>query len=255
VRRAARDELRKGAHCIKIMASGGVSSPTDRLASCQFSEGELEAIVDEAARTGTYCCAHAYTSEAIGRALKAGVQSIEHGNYLDGATAVEMARRGAVLVPTIITYVALQEGGAAAAMRLELVAKVGDLAAAGRAALAAAVNAGVEVAYGSDLLGSLRCRQAEGLLVHAEVAGAAAALRHATAGAAALFERDSKAFADGALRIGKVEAGYAADLLVLEADPLEDPSVLADPRRMLLIMREGVAAKCALAAAALPGQR
>ncbi len=255
VRRAARDELRRGAHCLKIMASGGVSSPTDRLTSCQFSEGELAAIVDEAARTGTYCCAHAYTSEAIGRALRAGVQSIELGNYLDTCTATEMARLCAVLVPTIITYVTLQEGGAAAAMRPELVAKVDDLAAAGLAALAAAVAAGVKVAYGSDRLGLLRHRQAEGLLVHAEVAGAAAALRHATAGAAALFERDGKAFADGALRIGRVEAGCAADLLVLAADPLEEPAVLADPSRMLLIMREGVAAKCALAAAALPGQR
>lgn len=87
VRRAARDELRKGAHCIKVMASGGVASPTDALTSTQFSREELAAIVEEAAACGTYVCAHAYTAPAIRRAVDCGVRSIEHGNHLDRATA------------------------------------------------------------------------------------------------------------------------------------------------------------------------
>lgn len=85
-RTAARDELRKGAHCIKIMASGGVASPTDRLTNTQFSMDELRAIVEEAAAAGTYVAAHAYTPAAIARAIDAGVRSIEHGNWLDDDT-------------------------------------------------------------------------------------------------------------------------------------------------------------------------
>eukprot|EP00878_Enallax_costatus_P029472 GHUV01031959.1.p1 GENE.GHUV01031959.1~~GHUV01031959.1.p1 ORF type:complete len:291 (+),score=45.05 GHUV01031959.1:548-1420(+) len=80
-RAAARDELRKGAHCIKVMASGGVASPTDRLTNTQFSTEELTAICQEAAAAGTYVCAHAYTPQAIKRALASGVRSIEHGNW------------------------------------------------------------------------------------------------------------------------------------------------------------------------------
>ena len=93
VRRAARDELRKGAHCIKVMASGGVSSPTDALASTQFSREELAAIVEEATACGTYVAAHAYMPSAIRRAVECGVRSVEHGNHLDRATAGARAGR------------------------------------------------------------------------------------------------------------------------------------------------------------------
>lgn len=90
VRRAARDELRKGAHMIKVMASGGVASPTDKLESTQFSLEELIAAVDEAEAVGSYVCAHAYTSTAIARAVKCGVRSIEHGNLVDLVSKCKM---------------------------------------------------------------------------------------------------------------------------------------------------------------------
>eukprot|EP00877_Chromochloris_zofingiensis_P001778 jgi/Chrzof1/11600/Cz06g01200.t1 len=125
VRRAARDELRKGAHCVKVMASGGVSSPTDRLSNTQFSLEELRAIVEEAQAAGTYVCAHAYMPAAIKRALACGVRSIEHGNWLDEECAQMLVDNGAFLVPTTITYAALQQDGVEAGMPAEQVAKVG----------------------------------------------------------------------------------------------------------------------------------
>ena len=83
VRAAARDELRKGAHHIKVHASGGVASPTDRIDSTQFSVEELRAIVEEAEAANRYVAAHAYTARAVNRALENGIRSIEHGNLID----------------------------------------------------------------------------------------------------------------------------------------------------------------------------
>ena len=89
--------MRKGARHIKIMASGGVSSPTDRLENLQFSEEELRAIVEEAKNAGVYCAAHAYTAEAVARAVRCGVRSIEHGNYADRATLRHLRDAGGFL--------------------------------------------------------------------------------------------------------------------------------------------------------------
>ena len=79
VRAAARDEIRKGADHIKIMASGGVASPTDRIASTQFCDDEIRAVVEEATAAERYAAAHAYTAVAVNRCLQLGVRSIEHG--------------------------------------------------------------------------------------------------------------------------------------------------------------------------------
>ncbi|MCH8850252.1 MAG: amidohydrolase family protein, partial [Chloroflexi bacterium] len=104
VRRAARQQLRRGATQLKVMASGGAMSPTDELDQPQFTVDELSAAVYEAQAAGTYVLAHAYGPRAIANALEAGVTSIEHGNFLDEATAAAMKERGAALVPTLVTY-------------------------------------------------------------------------------------------------------------------------------------------------------
>ena len=126
-RHACRDELRKGAHAIKIMAGGGVASPNDRLQDLQFSDDEIIAIVDEARRKKKYVLAHAYTPEAIVRCVSLGVRSIEHGNLLNEAAAAAMAASDAYLSQTLITYLALRESGIEAGMSAPLVAKVGAL--------------------------------------------------------------------------------------------------------------------------------
>ncbi len=111
VRKAARDELRKGATQIKIMASGGVASPTDHVANTQYSLEEIQAVVEEAVAARTYVMAHAYTARAIKRALECGVRSIEHGNLIDQETAELATKLGAFVVPTMVTYQMLHKLG------------------------------------------------------------------------------------------------------------------------------------------------
>ena len=212
-RRVCRDELRKGAHAIKIMAGGGVASPTDRLEDLQFSEEEIRACVDEAERRRKYVMAHAYTAEAISRAVKLGVRSIEHGNYLDDESAKDMAAAGAALSQTIITYVALRSDGERCGMPADLVAKVGNLVDAGLRSVAVAQRHGVPVTYGTDLLGDMRTRQLEGfgLLLDAGMTPREA-LATATGNAAALL----------GLNAGAVRRGLLCDLVVVNVNPLTE---------------------------------
>ena len=104
VRRAVRDNLRRGADHIKLMVSGGISSPTDPLESIQFSEAEIRAATEEAANAGTYVAAHAYSDEAVRRAVEWGVRTIEHGSLIGERAATRMAAEGAILVPTLSPY-------------------------------------------------------------------------------------------------------------------------------------------------------
>src|ERR1700736_3915792 len=110
-RRAARDELRKGATQIKIMASGGVASPYDPIDNLQYSHDEMRAIVEEARGWHTYVLAHAYTPESIRRAIDNGVRSNEHANLIDRPTAEHVAAAGGFVVPTLVTYDALHRFG------------------------------------------------------------------------------------------------------------------------------------------------
>ena len=106
-----REQVRNGANHIKIMAGGGVSSPTDPIDGTQFSIEELGAAVEEAEAANLYALAHAYSPRAVTRAVQAGVRSIEHGNLIDEATARVMKKHGAYLVPTLSTYAALADEG------------------------------------------------------------------------------------------------------------------------------------------------
>ncbi|CAI5525984.1 unnamed protein product [Closterium sp. Naga37s-1] len=117
-------ELRRGARQIKVMASGDVSSPSDRVESVQFSEGEMRAAVEEAEAQGTHVMAHAYTARAIKRAVACGVRSIEHGNMLDEEAANLMLQKGSFLVPTLVTYERIKQAGQQSGMDANIVAKV-----------------------------------------------------------------------------------------------------------------------------------
>src|SRR4030095_2976073 len=104
VRKAVREEMRQGCDQVKIMMSGGVASPYDPLDSLQFSPEEVAAAVEEAHAFGRYVCAHAYSAEAITRAARAGVRTIEHGNLIDEASAKLMASKGMYLIANLVTY-------------------------------------------------------------------------------------------------------------------------------------------------------
>ncbi len=231
VLRAAREEIRRGATHLKIMASGGVSSPTDRITSTQFSESELRAIVGEAEAALIPVMAHAYTARAINRAVRAGVTSIEHGNLLDDESVRLLNAHGATLVPTLIIYRSLVEEGEAAGLAADLVKKTWDVLDAGLVALEKAYRGGVHIAYGSDLLGQMHRRQSEEFTIRSEVVQPADLVRQATLNAAQLF-----GMAD---RIGRVRQGFYADLIVVDGDPLSDISCLAQPERHIRAVLKG----------------
>ena len=219
-RRAVRDFVRTGATHIKFMASGGVSSPTDRLTSLQFSQEELDSIIDEARLSGTPTAAHAYTPASILRAVEAGVTSIEHGNYASDECLDAMADRGCFLVPTLVTYWAIVEEGAADGMPQNLVDKVGDLVESGIDTLQRAVARRVQVAYGSDLLGASHRHQLRGIALHCRAQMPVDVLASLTVVPARLVGMEGK--------LGCVGEASCADMLVVDDDRvLEDPSLLA----------------------------
>ena len=213
VRTACRDEIRKGATHIKIMASGGVSSTTDRLDSTQFSMEELRASVEEAEAANIYVMAHAYTARAINRALEAGIRSIEHGNYLDQSSCDLFKQHEAYFVPTLATYFALPKEGLAAGLHPSMVAKIGDTLDRCLEALELAHNSGVSIAYGTDLLGEMQKWQLHEFALRREVVGIANALRSATSDAARLLNMEGQ--------VGTLAPGAFADVLLLDQDPLE----------------------------------
>jgi imidazolonepropionase-like amidohydrolase len=219
VRRAARDEIRLGADQIKVMASGGVASSADPIHFMQYSSEELEAFVDEARRAGTYVMAHAYTSEAVQRAVSAGVRTIEHGNLIDDETASHMARHGTYLVPTLATYITLSKHGRELGFPQASLDKLTDIVAVGTRSLRIASAAGVKIAYGTDLLGQLQDYQTDEFRIRSEVQSPRELITSATTIGAEILGM--------AGRLGVIAPGAHADMLVVDGNPLDDISVLA----------------------------
>ncbi|MSP67254.1 MAG: amidohydrolase family protein [Alphaproteobacteria bacterium] len=232
VRRVARDELRKGATQIKIMASGGIASPTDHIANTQYSLEEITAIVEEATAARTYVMAHAYYPNAIRRAIECGVRSIEHGNFIDEPTARLMVQKQAFMVPTLSTYEALAREGVAMGFPPAFADKVQWVRGAALTGLETAHKAGVAIAYGTDLLGAMHRHQALEFTLRREVQTVAEVIQGATVNAAALFNRVGE--------VGVVAPGALADLLLVDGDPYRDITVLQRPEETFrVIMKDG----------------
>ncbi|GAA4615593.1 amidohydrolase family protein [Saccharopolyspora hordei] len=231
VRAAARDELRAGAHHIKVMAGGGVASPTDRIDSTQYSMDELRAVVEEAEAAHRYVAAHAYTARAVSRALRAGVRSIEHGNLLDESNLPEFLEHDAFLVPTLVTYWALKTEGREFGLPEDSWRKVDAVLDAGLAALERAHRAGVKVVYGTDLLGGMHRHQNEEFRIRSEVQQPLDVIRAATSTAAELLGMAGE--------IGTLRPGALADLVVVDGDPLADIGALADPHHIRHVVQGG----------------
>lgn len=233
VRRACRQELRQGAHFIKVMANGGVSSPTDPIAWQGYSVAEMTAAVEEAQDAQTYVSAHLYTPEAIERALRCGVHSLEHCNRIDAPTARLAAEAGAVAVPTLVTYEALAQDGPALGLPPDSIAKIEDVRAAGMGSLSILREAGVTMAFGTDLLGETHVRQSEEFAIRSRILPSAEVLASATTVAARLIGMEG--------RLGVIAPGAVADLLVVQGAPLEDVAILADHQRsILMVMKAGI---------------
>lgn len=233
VRRTVRELLQMGADQIKIMSSGGVASPTDPVNALGYSLDETRAIVDEAAARHTIVLAHAYTPEAIRRAVECGVRSIEHGNLIDAPTAALMAERGAVAVPTLITYEALARDGLRLGLGAESAAKVEQVRAAGLRSLEIFKIAGVKLAFGTDLLGGSHDLQSEEFLIRAQVQSNLDVLQSATLIGAELLGQSG--------RLGEIVPGALADLLLVDGNPLDDLTCLTGQgERIPLVMQGGL---------------
>jgi imidazolonepropionase-like amidohydrolase len=235
VRRETREQLRRGATQVKVMASGGVASPSDPIDGVQFTADEVRAAVEEAEARNTYVLAHAYHPKSIQHALRAGVRSIEHGNLLDEETAALMAKEGAFLVPTLITYDVLAEAGKSLGFTSYQVQKLHQVWKAGEEAVRIAKAAGVRIASGSDLLGPAMNLKARELVIKARILSPMEAIVSATRTNAELFGMESE--------IGTVEEGKRADFAAFDRDPLSDPEVLADAERVRLVLKDGEVVK------------
>jgi|TARA_B110000881_G_C18605849_1_gene539893 imidazolonepropionase-like amidohydrolase len=232
VRRAAREELRKGANQIKVMVSGGVSSPYDPIDNKQYSEEELIAIVEEANSWNTYVAAHSYTSQSTQHAIKCGVRTIEHGNLIDKKTAIMMASKNVYLVPTLITYDALDRYGEELGLPQVSIEKLQRVKNHGKEAISLCREAGVKVGFGTDLLGALQSEQSAGLRIQNEVDSTRDVLVSATSVNAQILNKENE--------LGIVAVGAKADLLLVNGNPLDDLSLLFNPDETLdIIMKDG----------------
>lgn len=231
VRWAAREQLRRGASFLKLTASGGVASPHDDISSVQYTEEEIRAAVVEAANANTYVTVHAYHPRAIQQALRAGVGCVEHGNLLDEETAALMKASDAWLVPTLVTYELLAQQGAAAGLGEASLAKIAEVRDGGLAAYALAARSGIPMALGTDLLAEMEVAQSQEFLLRAQVAPSARVVQEATCHGARLMGWEGKA--------GTLQIGAWADVLVVDANPLEDVRILADPQTHLRAIIKG----------------
>jgi imidazolonepropionase-like amidohydrolase len=236
VRRAAREELKGGAQQIKIMAGGGVATPSDPIDMTQYTQEEIRAAVEEAKARRTYAFAHAYIPESIQRAVQAGVRSIEHGNLIDEASASLMAERGCYLVPTLVTYDQIAQFGKTHKFPEASLRKLQDVLHAGVGAIEKALRAGVKVGFGTDLLGETHPAQSREFALRAQIQGNADILRSATVINADLLQQSG--------RLGVLEPGAFADLLLVRGNPLTDLDVLSGQGEHLdLIVRGGEISK------------
>ena len=241
VRAAVREQLRQGADQIKIMVSGGVASPYDPLDSRQFSLPEIAAAVEEASAFGRYTQAHAYTPEAITRAVSQGVRTVEHGNLIDEPSAKLMKERGAYLVANLVAYYAMRERAREFGMTSEMLAKNDLVIDGGLKSLEICKRAGVPVGYGSDLLGQLQVDQSREFMLRREVLSPIEIIRQATLVGAEIVRMPGK--------LGVVKPGAFADILVVDGDPIKKLELLTGQGENLsVIMKAGRFHKNRLAA-------
>ena len=231
VRAAARQQLRLGASQVKMMASGGVMSPTDELESVQFTVEELRAAVCEAHMAAKYVLAHCHTSPSINNALAAGVRSIEHGSILDEATARRIVEQEAFVVPTLLVIEVLAKSAETGEIPHYSQMKLKQVRTQMPVSVELAAHVGVPLGSGSDILGARQSGRGGELALKAKVLEPMNAIVSATRTNAQLFRMED--------RIGRVREGMEADLIAIAGDPLSDISLLADADNVRLVVKGG----------------
>lgn len=228
---AVRDELRKGADFIKIMAGGGVASPLNNLEHVQFLPEEIQAITRTAETFNTYVTCHAYTNRAMRHAVDNGVKGIEHGNFIDEDTAKYLAERNVYLTPTLVTYDVLQRPPFNVYLSDACHIKNQRVLKSGLESLRIADQANVVMCYGSDLLAGMHKFQSREFTMRAQVLSSLKVLQSATVNGARMMGLEDE--------VGQIKVGCYADVLVLNKSPLEDISILDEIQNILLVMKDG----------------
>ncbi len=257
VRKAAREVLRSGASQLKVMGSGSVTGAHDPLDVVEYSPEELRAIVQEAANWGTYVMVHAYSDAAVRAAIEAGVRSIEHGLMASPETFKLMKEKGVWLSTQCLNYTRdVDEFGVK--MPPNVVAKFREAKRSADRAYRLAKRIGVKVAWGTDLLGSLDVHNAQSLefIARREYFSDIEILRQVTSlngQLLALCGRRSP-YPEG--QLGVIAEGAYADVLIVDGNPLEDVTILANPSRNIrLIMKDGLIYKNTLPRRGAPQRR
>jgi len=234
VRAAAREELRKGAHQIKIFVSGGGLSPSDPMWMPQFTEEEIRAVVYEASTRNTYVMAHSHTDDSARRCSEYGVRSIEHGTLINKEeTAKIIARNGTFVVPTLSVIDVLQRHVDELKLAPEIIAKINGVGTEMLEAIELCSRSGVKLGFGTDLLDhAFHPYQGGEMELRGQVSKPIDVLRSATS-----INADIIQMAD---ELGCIRPGAFADILVLDGDPFTDLSLFRTPEKsMPLIMKNG----------------
>jgi imidazolonepropionase-like amidohydrolase len=229
VRHMVRRNIKYGSDLIKVMASGGVLSKGDDPQASQYTREEMKAIVEEAHRLGRKVAAHAHGAQAIRWASEAGVDSIEHGSYIDDAAIAEMKKNGTYLVPTLYLGDWFLENAERIGTPSDLIAKAKEVLPAARKNIARAFAAGVKVGFGTDA-----AVYPHGLNAHEFAVMVKLGLTPLQAiQAATINDADLLGWSD---KIGTIEPGKWADIVAVDGDPLADVTTL---ERVKFVMKGG----------------
>lgn len=232
IRRACRKLIKEGARFIKVMANGGVSSPNDPIDGLQYSDDEIRAMVEEAGNANTYVSAHVYSDASIRRCVKLGVKSLEHCNLIGAETAAMAAEAGCIAIPTLAAYEGLKIEGKQLGLGEAEQAKLDVVRDGGRNSLGIMRDAGLPMAFGTDLLGQLRKFGGLEFELLAQVLTPAEILRGMWETGAKLCRMEGE--------IGTMAVGARANLVAFDVDPFADIAALGRPADHLrLVVKDG----------------
>ncbi|HYX52064.1 MAG TPA: amidohydrolase family protein [Candidatus Limnocylindrales bacterium] len=233
VQHKVRETIKYGADVIKVCATGGVLSKGDDPRASQFTLEEMKAIVADAHRLGRRVAAHAHGAQGIAWASEAGVDSIEHGSYIDDNGIKVMKEHGTYLVPTQYLMDWMRENATRIGLPAMFAGKMKEVTAASRENVKQAMQAGVKIAFGTDAAVYPHGLNAHEFAVYVQMGlTPIQAIQTATVNAADLL-----GWSD---RIGVLEAGKFADIIAVNGDPIKDVTLLQSP---VFVMKNGTVYK------------
>jgi len=235
-RKAAREQLKQGADLLKVMATGAIMNPGGVPGAPQLDVDEIEAVVDEGVKLGKHTAAHAHGAQGIINAVLAGVRTIEHGTMADNEAITMMADKGVFLVPTLMVHECWIKNQKEQDLPEFMFKKSQAIKKLGREVLHKAIAAGVRIAMGTDAGTNFNYHghNSSEIIAYVEKGFMTPmqALQSATQTAAAAIDMDNQ--------LGTLEKGKFADCLVLENNPLEDITGLAEPDNIKMVIKAGV---------------